>query len=78
MGNKGFRGDINLSKEASKKLAESIGKRIDSEMNSTVAKDDFHSDKADFVIRKRKISVNDICHCGSGKQFRYCHGKDLA
>lgn len=78
MGKKCFHGNINLSKESSKKLAESIGKRMDSEINSPIAKDDFHSDKADFVIRKRKISANDICPCGSGKQFRYCHGKDLA
>ncbi len=77
MGAKRYYGDINLSKEGSKKLAESIRKTIDSEINSPISKEDFDSDKADFVIRKRKISASDICPCGSGEQFKDCHGKEL-
>lgn len=26
-------------------------------------------------IRKDKIGRNDPCYCGSGKKFKYCHGK---
>jgi hypothetical protein len=34
--------------------------------------DDIYSDP-DFVIRKREISIDDPCPCGSGKKLRDCH-----
>lgn len=73
-------GDIasNLSKEQGKKLAAFIQSKIDGEIGSPTSKDDFNSDEADFIIRKRKIRISDLCPCGSGKQFMDCHGKNLA
>lgn len=32
--------------------------------------------KRDFtVINKNKIGRNELCHCGSGKKYKYCCGK---
>lgn len=72
-------GDIapNLSEEQSKKLAAFIQSKIDGEIGSPKSKDDFNSDEADFIISKRKIRAIDFCPCGSGEQFKDCHGKNL-
>jgi preprotein translocase subunit SecA len=33
------------------------------------------SDAATFVRRGQKVGRNDACPCGSGKKYKYCHGK---
>ena len=30
---------------------------------------------APFVRDEPKIGRNELCHCGSGKKFKHCHGK---
>jgi len=50
----------NLSKEQGKKLTEFIRSKIDGEIKSPKSKDDFDSDEADFIIRKRKIRNSDF------------------
>lgn len=79
MSSKKDQGDIasNLSEEQNKKLAAFIRSKIDGEIGSPTSKDNFNSDEADFIIRKSKIRINDFCPCGSGKQFKDCHGKNL-
>ena len=80
MSSKKDQGDIasNLSEEQNKKLAAFIQSKIDGEIGSPTSKDYFNSDEADFIIRKSKIRISDFCPCGSGKQFKDCHGKNLA
>lgn len=72
-------GDIefNLGKEQSKKFAAFIQSKIDGVIGSPTSKDDFNSDEADFIIKKETIRISDFCPCGSGKQFKDCHGKNL-
>ncbi len=33
------------------------------------------SDAQTFVRRGQKVGRNDVCPCGSGKKYKYCHGK---
>jgi len=33
--------------------------------------------KVDFIIRKREVSINDPCPCGSGKRFKECHWPEI-
>ena len=33
------------------------------------------SDAQTFVRRGQKVGRNDACPCGSGKKYKYCHGK---
>lgn len=33
--------------------------------------------EADFMIKESKMSLNDLCVCGSGKKLKDCHGKSL-
>lgn len=28
------------------------------------------------IIADKRLGRNDPCPCGSGKKFKYCHGKD--
>ncbi|MDZ4845118.1 MAG: SEC-C metal-binding domain-containing protein [Chitinophagales bacterium] len=32
--------------------------------------------KLEPVRVEKKINRNDLCHCGSGKKYKQCHGKD--
>lgn len=32
--------------------------------------------KAQPVRKNKKIGKNDLCYCGSGKKYKYCHGKN--
>lgn len=36
---------------------------------------EFDESNVQFMLRKRYISVDDPCPCGSGKKYRDCHGK---
>jgi preprotein translocase subunit SecA len=33
------------------------------------------SDAQTFVRPGQKVGRNDVCPCGSGKKYKYCHGK---
>lgn len=63
------------SEETKKKSASSfkeIMDRIKKESESPTSEVDFGVDDAEFVIRRRKMRINDFCLCGSGKLFGNC------
>lgn len=34
------------------------------------------SKNIELVVKQKKIGRNQPCHCGSGKKFKKCHGKN--
>jgi len=80
MGSWKHAGDMtsDLSDEQNKRFAEFITKKLEGEIGSPNSKSDFGSDDADFIIKKRTIRIDDLCPCGSGKQFKDCHAKKFA
>ena len=80
MNSKKDHGDIasSMTKEQNRKFAEFIKRKLDGEIGSPSFNGNFNSDEADFIIKKSKIRISDLCPCGSGKQFKECHGKNLA
>ena len=40
-----------------------------------VIQDKKEEKKTSNFIKKRKISRNEPCSCGSGKKYKHCHGK---
>jgi uncharacterized protein YecA (UPF0149 family) len=32
--------------------------------------------KSGTIVKGKKIGRNDPCPCGSGKKYKYCHGKN--
>lgn len=66
---------LNLTKEQNQKLADFIFNKLKGEVD--LPHSTLNSDDVDFVIKKRTITKNDYCVCGSGLRFGDCHGKDL-
>lgn len=66
----------NLSKDQSKRIIDMIKNKLNGQSENPNINTD--CDSADFVIRKTYIRLNDLCPCGSGKQFKDCHGVNLA
>ena len=54
---------------------------INDELNSEIDFDSLnlnHNSKNDAVEKKKiKIGRNSLCHCKSGKKYKYCHGKEF-
>ena len=44
---------------------------------TTASHGDQPAKSAPTIRRKQKIGRNDPCPCGSGKKYKYCHGRDL-
>ncbi len=66
---------LNLTKEQNEKLADFIFNKLKGEVD--LPHSTLNSDDVDFVIKKRTMTKNDYCVCGSGLRFGDCHGKDL-
>ena len=43
--------------------------------NLVVQEKNDHTKKNNFINKKKKISRNEPCSCGSGKKYKHCHGK---
>lgn len=59
------------------KIMDFIQSKLDKSRPSTDGSK-WNTQQANFVIRKRTITLTDACPCGSGKRFGECHGSKIA
>ena len=71
--------ESNLNEEQKAKLLEKLNRFMEAseDLDSSRLKS-FEDSEIDFMLRKRTISVEDPCPCGSGKKFKDCHGREIS
>ncbi|MGB7581374.1 MAG: SEC-C domain-containing protein, partial [Sedimentisphaerales bacterium] len=55
------------------KLVERMKNLVNSQISKDTSQVPLDDSEADFVVRKREVSIYEPCPCGSGKKFKDCH-----
>jgi hypothetical protein len=74
------RGEVRTVDEQFARILHAGSEKIDAALEEWAEADPFEPFELDKVLpirrEERKIGRNEPCHCGSGKKFKKCHGRD--